>query len=68
MELYLRAYYELDSCRSIGMGEGPIPWTALDQWAARLGLDEEERGDLFYLVRRIDNAYLEHLAKKRKHK
>lgn len=65
LELYLRAYYELDSCRAIGMGEGPIPWTALDQWAGRLGLDEEERGDLFYLVRRLDNAYLEHVSKKR---
>lgn len=65
LELYLRAFYELDSCRSVGMGEGPIPWTAMEQWATSLGMDEEEREDVHYLVRRLDNAFLEHQAKKR---
>jgi hypothetical protein len=30
-----------------------------------MDLDEEEREDVFYLVRRLDNAYLEHREKKR---
>ena len=63
--IYLRAFYELDSCRPVGMGEGPIPWTAVEDWCRSLGLDEEERDDVHYLVRRLDNAYLKHRESKR---
>lgn len=63
--IYLRAFYELDSCRPIGMAEGPIPWVVVDQWCQSLGLDEEEREDVHYLVRRLDNSYLRHVESKR---
>jgi hypothetical protein len=63
--LYLRAFYDLDSCRPIGMGEGPIPWSAIEQWCQALDLDEEESDDVHTLVRRLDNAYLRHREAKR---
>lgn len=63
--LYLRAFYDLDSCRPVGFGEGPIPWTAIEEWCRSLELDEEERDDVHYLVRRLDNAYLKHREAKR---
>lgn len=64
LALYLRAFYELNASRAVGMGEGPIPWGAIDQWCASLGMSEEEAEDVHYLVRQLDNAYLQHKAKK----
>lgn len=63
LELYLRCFYELDSCRAIA--EGLIPWTAIDQWCSALNMNDEEREDVHYLVQRLDNAYLEHQSSKR---
>lgn len=45
------------------MGEGPIPWAAIDQWAWSNELDEEARDDVHFLVRQLDNTYLQHKAK-----
>ena len=50
------------------MGEGPIPWGAIDQWCTSLGLDDEDRDDVHYLVRQIDNAFLKHKAEANKTK
>ena len=43
------------------MGIGPIPWTAIDAYAARHGItDPEDFEDLEILVRAQDQAYLDH--------
>lgn len=68
LELYLRAFHELDASRSFGMGEGPIPWGAIEQWCVAVGMTEEEAEDVHYLVRQLDNAYLRHKAEKAKTK
>jgi hypothetical protein len=47
------------------MAEGPIPWGAIEQWCGSLQLNEEEREDMHYLVRQLDNCYLQFRASKR---
>lgn len=66
LELYLSSFFELNSCRQIGFGEGPIPWTAIFDYCERLGIIGDQRDDMFYHIRSLDNAYLEHLSSNRK--
>lgn len=63
LELYFMAFLDLTTCRSYGTGEGPIPWTAIRDWAAYNGLSAYQTDDLFYMVREMDNAYLDYRAK-----
>lgn len=59
LELFYIAFMDLNSCRSMGFGEGPIPWTAIRQMAdEELGLVEEQRSDLFFHIAKMDSAYL----------
>lgn len=60
LDFYFAAFNELTTCRAVGMGAGPIPWTAIQEYADRQELDGEDRACLLYLVRAMDNAYLEH--------
>lgn len=66
LELFYKAFQELNSCRQFGFGEGPIPWSAMSDWAYAHGLDEEQREDMFYLVRQLDLEFLKYMAEKRK--
>jgi hypothetical protein len=57
-----RAFNELHSCRSYGFGgvPGPIPWTAIRQWASEHGVtDPDEFDDLVYLTFELDGAWRE---------
>ena len=63
--LYWSAFWDLDSCRAIGMGEGPIPWLAIDAYASARGLDAEQRDDLQFFIAAMDRVYLQHLSEKR---
>lgn len=63
LELYYSAFWDLHTCRPIGMGEGPISWLSVDAYATARGFDEEQRDDLHHHIRVMDRAYLEHRAK-----
>lgn len=42
LEQYIRDFWVLSTCRQASMsGPGPIPWTALDQFAARNGYADD---------------------------
>jgi hypothetical protein len=57
-DFYLRAFWELSSCRAFGEIIGPIPWTAIQQYSEVQGLSPVI-SDLFHLViRELDEAYL----------
>lgn len=45
---------------------GPIPWTAVNSYAQRYEMDEEEFEDLLYHVRALDNAILKRESDKAK--
>lgn len=55
LELYYGAFADLNTCRA----EGPISWLTIDEYAQRRGLCGEQKEDLFFFVREMDNAYLE---------
>jgi len=64
LQLYYRAFFELATCRSYGMSEGPIPWTSILSWANEHDLIGPTRTGLFFLISRMDHAYLKHQSKK----
>lgn len=68
LELYFMAFLDLTTCRNQGMGDGPIPWTAIKDWAMYYGLNELQTDDLFYMIREMDAAYLDYRAKQQKNK
>lgn len=61
---YFGAFLELNTDRYVGMELGPIPWSSIMEYADRLGLDDEEREDLFHHVRALDDVLMEHRRKK----
>lgn len=65
---YYDAFFDLMSERQIGFGEGPIPTTAILRYSKHYELNSEEEADLLFFVRELDNAYLEHQARKAKKK
>lgn len=60
LDLYFVAFLELSTCRPATMaGVGPIPWTAIDQYAVAGGFTGDQRGTLFYCVRAMERAQFE---------
>jgi len=57
-----RAFFALCSERQIGMGVGPIPWRAIESYAAAADLVGDERERFHYLIRTMDRAYLDRVA------
>lgn len=66
LEFIYTAFWELSTCRPIGMGMGAIPWSAIYDYAAVHGLDADETEDLAYFVRKLDEKFLKHHAPKDK--
>lgn len=65
LEFYLDAFYALNSCRSIGMGLGPIPWTSIRDYGTMYCTTEDSLEDLLFHVRNLDNNYLDWISKNR---
>lgn len=63
LELYYAAFMDLVSIRS-GFGDGPIPFSAIADWARIAELDEEQTEDLHYYMSAMDAVYMEHVKKK----
>lgn len=66
LDLFLQAFFDLDSERASGMDRTPIPWVSIKQYAEFYKFSEEQTEDLFFLVRRMDNAHLKRLREKDK--
>jgi hypothetical protein len=67
LQFFYNAFWELTTCRALGMAEGPIPWTAIYQYAAAHGIrDSDEIDYLSAVVKRMDIAYLDYRHKKGK--
>lgn len=61
--LYYEAFFDLDTERNHGMGLASIPWSAIVRYGDYYELDIDE---LLYMVRAMDNAHLERLARETK--
>ncbi len=64
LQIYIQAFFDLDSERTHSLALTPIPWTAINAYANAYRFDEEQHEDLQFLIRKIDNAHLERLRKK----
>ena len=66
LEYYLEAYLDLSSDKDVGMGEGPIPWSAINAYATRYDIVDEEFERLAAMIRTVDSEILNHKQKKHK--
>lgn len=66
LQLYLQAFFDLDSERSHGNGLTSIPWTSVAAYADFFKFDAEQREDLIFFIRRIDGEHLKKLSEKQK--
>lgn len=57
--LFLSAFMELTTERQIGMGLGPIPWSAILLYAERKNLDPGIHEAFVHVIRAMDSAYLD---------
>ena len=64
LQLYITAFFDLDSERTHSFALTPIPWSCIDRYAVAYGFDEIQYEDLHYFLRRMDNAHLARLKQK----
>ncbi|ODT50260.1 hypothetical protein [Devosia sp. 63-57] len=63
------AWWEVHTDRPMGMGVGPVPFTALDAYAARFGVTGTDDFEAFrFLIRSLDGVYLKWVAERSKTK
>ena len=58
VRFYLDCYSDLATCRSYGMGYGPIPWLAIKEYCTFYAI---ELSMLNLIVRGIDSIFLEYI-------
>ena len=61
LELYLQAFFELDSERS---DLARIPWSSIADYAIAYDFDEDQAADLIDIIRKVDSAHIKKLADK----
>lgn len=65
LKLYWDAFWDLTTCRSSGLSVAPIPWSAVRDYAETFEFDDEQTSSLYFLVRAMDNAYMDYRARKK---
>ena len=65
-EFYIRAFWELSSCRDFGQFIGPIPWDKIVLYGERKGLDSDMINVLEVVIRELDEVYLRDLREQRR--
>jgi hypothetical protein len=65
LELYLDAFYELNTDRPSGWGVMPIPWSVIKDYALAHDFDDDQTERLFVHVRALDSVFREYHDKKR---
>jgi hypothetical protein len=64
LELFYGAFLDLSYDRGSGWNIGPIPRWAIKDYADDYEIVGEQREDLFFFVRAMDNAYRKYLEDK----
>ena len=64
LQLYWTAFFDLTTCRSSGLTVAPIPWSVMKDYAIAKEFDADQTESLFYLIRAMDNAYMDFRARK----
>jgi len=63
LEIYYAAFMDLCTSRT-GMGDGPISWAVVNEYAKAYDFDEEQRDLLHHYVSALDTEYLKFVNKK----
>jgi hypothetical protein len=58
------AFTQLSTDRPVGLSRGAIPWSSIDRYAARHGIDGDDFNRFCVLIRAMDGAYLTHFKDK----
>jgi hypothetical protein len=66
LELFVTAFFDLDSERQASFSVGPIPWSKVKEYATAYEFDAELTEDLIHYVKQMDNAHLKRLESKSK--
>lgn len=66
LELFINAFFDLDSERQAGFSVGPIPWSKTREYGEAYKFDEDLIEDLMYFVKALDNAHMKRLERKNK--
>ena len=66
MALCLRAWFDLSSCRGIGMAVGAIPWTAALTWVQHRRLSYELGEIVIAVLQQLDGERAEQAAAKQR--
>lgn len=66
LELYLQAFYQLSTCRQVGMGLGPIGWQFTQEWGMLNLSSEDSIKDLHYFIRILDSEFIKWSSKTNK--
>ena len=61
---YWNAFMELTTCRQVGMGVGPIPFTAIKEYALLYEISGIRFEVFNRLVRSLDREFLDHSNRK----
>ena len=65
LQLYLNAWFDLNSCRDSGWSPGPISWLDIHEYATVNEFDEDQREALHFHIPGMDTVYFEYLEQKR---
>lgn len=68
LELFINAFFDLDSERQAGFSIGPIPWSKVKEYCVAYCFDEDLTEDVFYFVKALDNAHMKRLEAEHKAK
>jgi len=58
---YWNAFWTLSTCRPIGMGEGPIPWTSVAQYVETYDLPDLD--SMWSIIQNMDSVYIKERQK-----
>lgn len=64
----MSAFWELSSTRNFGWVIGPIPWTAMVQYAHHHHLEPDMINVFIQVMRELDDVYIRHNANKQRQK
>lgn len=66
LQLYLQAFFDLDSERNHAFSPTPIPWSSIKEYAKLMEFDDEQTADLFFFINKMDEWHLNRLEQKTK--
>ena len=65
LHMIYNGFWNISTDRQVGMSLGPLPHTAIREYAKEYNLPEEDADDFRRLVRAMDGFYLSWIDKKR---